>query len=83
MKVINATSKLTKAGFSVSEIYPSAFRATKENLRHVVEFHRNGGGENVTCIRVRCVADKDDVQTDYCAGVFVETITSAIAIAQN
>jgi hypothetical protein len=48
-----------------------------------VEFHRNGGGENVTCIRVRCVADKDDVQTDYCAGVFVETITSAIAIAQN
>jgi hypothetical protein len=83
MTITNATRKLTKAGFTVSETYPCAFQATKENFRDVIEFRRNGGGsENVVCIRVRRTNDLDDSMSDYSAGCFVNTITRAMKIAR-
>ena len=75
MTIANAIKKLNKAGFAVTE--NCGFRAAKSGAK-LIEFYRNGREGDVTCIRVRRAGDQDDSMTDYCAGVFVDTITAAI-----
>ena len=79
MTIANAVKKLEKAGYSVSNT-GSFFTARKAGSK-VIEFIRNGNYDSVATIRVRRVLDQDDSMTDYCAGVFYETITAAIKAA--
>ena len=79
MKVASAVKKLEKNGFEVTENRGNFF-AIRGNK--VINFFRNGGGDEITCIGVRNQNDHDDPMTDYYAGVFVDSITKAIRIAQ-
>jgi hypothetical protein len=80
MTVTNAIKKLGKAGFQIVGDY--IFSASRMGSRMVIEFSRNGGGsEEVVCIRVRAKTDHDDSMTDYCAGVYCDSITQAIRLS--
>jgi hypothetical protein len=81
MTTANAAKKLTKAGFNVSEIRNGFYRASSDATKYVIEYFRNGGSDEITCINVRSLDDKHDSQSDYCAGVWANNITQAIAIA--
>jgi hypothetical protein len=81
MTTANATKKLTKAGFTVSETRPGYYHAAKPTTPSVIEYFRNGRSDQVVCINVRHVADKHDSQSDYCAGTFADSITQAIRLA--
>lgn len=60
-----------------------AWTATLDGSTHQVEFHRNGRDEDVVCIRVRRSTEQDDIQSDYIAGIFVDTITQAIKLVEG
>jgi hypothetical protein len=77
MTIANATKKLIKAGFIVLNVSGSFTAAHKDSAR-VIEFHRNGGSDNVTCIRSRRISDKDDAMSDYFAGSWHDNITQAM-----
>lgn len=86
MKVANAISKLSKSGYAVETIKGvtgavTGYVARKPSSKYHISFHRNGGTENVTCIRVMHCNDQDDIQTDYVAGVFAKNISQAISLA--
>jgi Fe2+ or Zn2+ uptake regulation protein len=81
MTIKNAIKKLEKAGFTVEHNH--GYHATKQGCGEVIDFHQNGREDYVTCIRVRAAWDKDEIQTDYCAGVFVDNISQAIRIADR
>jgi hypothetical protein len=80
MTTTNAAKKLTKAGFTVSEIKGS-FQASHPATAYIIEYIRNGGSDNIICINVRTTNDKDDSMTDYFAGTWVDNITQAIRLA--
>jgi hypothetical protein len=80
MTTTNAAKKLTKAGFTVSEIKGS-FQASHPATAYIIEYIRNGGSDNIICINVRRANDKDDSMTDYFAGTWVDNITQAIRLA--
>ena len=80
MKVQNAVNKLTKLGMTVTE-NQGHFTATKTDMSDVIEFSRNGGSDNITCIRVRRSNEQDDFQTDYFAGVYADNMAQAIRLA--
>jgi hypothetical protein len=77
MTIANATKKLIKAGFIVLDVSGS-FTAAHTASNRVIEFHRNGGSENVTCIRSRRISDKDDAMSDYFAGSWHDNLTQAM-----
>jgi hypothetical protein len=81
MTLQNAIKKLNKNGFAVESV-GNMFSAAIENGKDVIEFFRNGGSEEVTCISVRRKDDESDSMRDYCAGCFVDNISQAIRIAQ-
>lgn len=94
MKTENAVKKLNRAGFLVKlheenrhdlitgeKLKPSRYTAIKEGYRDIISFHDQRG--EVVCINVRDKDDHGDVQRDYHAGVYVSSIKSAIAIAEN
>jgi hypothetical protein len=82
MTTTNATKKLTKAGFKV-ESTGYRFQASNPSFARVIEFHRNGDSEEITCIKVRHANDHNDVMTDYSAGSYADNITQAIRRAAN
>ena len=77
MTIANATKKLIKAGFIVLDVSGS-FTAVHTESNRVIEFHRNGGSDNATCIRSRRISDKDDAMSDYFAGSWHDNITQAM-----
>lgn len=83
MKYENAIKKLTKAGFTTVKSTSSdrLFVSRKAGLKSRIEF-RTGGDGRVSSIRSIYAGDNDDIHTDYCAGVFCDNITQAIAISK-
>lgn len=78
MKVNNAIKKLDKyTPVIVND--GSLFSAAKNG--QVIEFYRNGRSDDICCVRLRRTTDKDDIVTDYSAGVFCDNITQAIKVA--
>jgi len=82
MTTTNAAKKLTKAGFTVSEIRNGFYQAASNAASCVIEYFRNGGSDNITCICVRHPNDKHDSQSDYSAGVWADNISQAIKLAR-
>jgi hypothetical protein len=84
MKYSNAIKKLKKNGFTVKEDGEGQVWATIGNRE--VDFFCNGkfsqDGE-ICCIRTRALSDKDDVMTDYSAGVFCDNLSQAIRLASR
>jgi hypothetical protein len=80
MTTTNAEKKLTKAGFTVAE-KNGLIQASKLGCKYVIEYFRNGGSQEVTCINVRRFDDHHDSMTDYAAGIWANTITQAIRLA--
>lgn len=90
MNVTNALRKLAKAGFTVVATHTSsgsehmvagtdtAWIASHKDSGEVIEFLRNGRGEEITCIRTKRPNDKDDSMTDYFVGIWQTNITQAI-----
>ena len=76
MKATNALKKLTKAGFVVTQ---SGNRYSAQAGRNVIEFHQQD--EDIICIRVRSVNDRDDVMSDYSAGTWCDNLSQAIHLA--
>ena len=81
MTTANATKKLEKAGFTVTEIRSGYYHCFRPNSKTVIEYFRNGSSDEITCINVRAIDDKHDSQSDYCAGVWANNITQAIKLA--
>jgi hypothetical protein len=81
MKTQNALTKLHRAGFRVTEKSNAPGRFVAINTSpYLIEFLSQRG--EITLIRVRRGSDQDDVMRDYSAGMFVDNITQAIAIAR-
>jgi hypothetical protein len=81
MTIANATKKLEKAGFKISQVR-NIFQATHESTKYLIEFFQNGGGsESIACINVRHASDHHDGQSDYFAGIWANNITQAIRLA--
>ena len=83
MKIQNAINKLQKHGFAVTTADDRSFTATKQGLRRVVEFSRNGRSDEATCIGFRPINDHSDPITDYCATFFCDSLAKAIRSATN
>jgi hypothetical protein len=83
MKIQNAINKLQKHGFTVTTADDYSFTATKQGLRRVVEFSRNGRSDEATCIGFRPINDNSDPLTDYCATFFCDSLIGAIRSASN
>lgn len=73
MKLENAIKKLKKNGYKVTS---NDSRHTALKGQQVIEFASQDG--RVLYVRSRGVNDKDDIMTDYSAGVFYDNITQAI-----
>ena len=80
MKVANATKKLIKAGFEVTN---NGRSISAKKGRHVINVTANGGDltDTVATVRVRAACDLDDSQSDYSAGVYCDNVSQAIRIA--
>lgn len=76
MQTINAITKLTKAGFQVTNS-GNRYHATANN--QVISFFDQQG--SVICINVRSQNDHDDAMSDYSAGVFCDNLKQAITLA--
>lgn len=83
MTIANATRKVEKAGFKVTQNPNNGqfYVARRDGFSQVVEFTRNGHSDDVATIRVRRESDKDDSMSDYCAGMFYDNIAQAIRAA--
>lgn len=76
MQAINAVKKLNKAGFQITQ---NGNRYSAQAGRNAIEFSQQG--DDIVCIRVRSVNDKDDVMSDYSAGVFCNNLSQAIRLS--
>jgi hypothetical protein len=77
MKIEIAIKKLTKAGFKIVS-NSSVYSAKKDGCKYLVEFYRNGGTDEATCIGYRRENDHSDSMIDYCATFFCNNISQAI-----
>lgn len=80
MKNINAIKKAERAGYNVITEDDHKFVAQKEN--RLIEWFKSRSGD-IHCIRIRNANDHDDSMTDYCAGIFVHNLTSAISLSNS
>jgi hypothetical protein len=76
MQTTNAITKLTKAGFQVTN---TGNRYQAKANRQVISFVDQQG--SIICINVRGQNDQNDAMSDYSAGVFCDNITQAIRLA--
>ena len=87
MTIKNAIAKLQRNGWTVN--YTDSchlYVATREGSRNIIDFHPNGSNtpeNSITCLRVRAIHDQDDMQSDYCAGCFVDSMSQALRIAER
>jgi hypothetical protein len=80
MTIANAIKKITKAGFTVTQ-NGQHFTAEKQGINYLVEFCKNGSSDMITCIGVRHKNDHSDIQSDYCASIYVDNLSQAIRLA--
>jgi len=80
MKITSAISKLEKNGFTIAN-ESHFYTATKEGLRYVVQFMRNGHSDETAFVGVRAINDRNDSQSDYCAIIFCNSLKQAIQLA--
>jgi hypothetical protein len=80
MTTANAVKKLTKAGFQVTDAGRSI---TAQKGRNVIDLSVNGGelAGTIATVRVRAACDRDEVQSDYSAGVYCNNVAQAIRLA--
>jgi len=78
MKLTNAIKKLEKYG----KVEFNGHCYTTIQGTTAVEFLKNGSSEDITCIRVRSIHDKDDIQSDYSAGTWCDNLSQAIRIVR-
>ena len=74
MKLSNAIKKLEKYG----KVENNGISYWTIQGNTAVEFMKNGSSEDITCIRVRSIHDKDDFQSDYSAGTWCDNLSQAI-----
>jgi hypothetical protein len=83
MTIANAIKKLDRNGWTVSHT-ERHYVATKQGVKNVISFLPNGQDlpeNSAVCLRVRNVSDRDDMQSDYTAGVFVDSMAQAFRLA--
>jgi hypothetical protein len=83
MTIANGIKKLERAGWTVVK-RERLYVASKAGCSHVIDFHPNGEDKpenSLTCLRVRRLTDLDDMQSDYCAGAFVDSMAQALRLA--
>jgi hypothetical protein len=83
MTIKNAIAKLERSGWKVLHA-ERHYIARKEGLNTEISFLPNGQDTPETsavCLRVRNVSDRDDIQSDYCAGVFADSMAQALRLA--
>jgi hypothetical protein len=80
MKIKNAISKLTKAGFNITNV-GNKYTAAKAGCKYVVEFIRNGSSDETACVGYRHQNQFSDSMSDYCATFFCDNLSKAIASA--
>ena len=76
MQTTNAITKLTKAGFQVTN---SGNRYQAIANCQIISFFDQSG--SIICINVRSQNDHDDAMSDYNAGVFCDNLKQAITLA--
>jgi hypothetical protein len=76
MQTTNAITKLTKAGFQVTN---TGNRYQAKANHHIIRFFDQQG--SIICINVRGQNDHDDAMSDYSAGVFCDNLKQAITLA--
>jgi hypothetical protein len=76
MNATNATKKLVKAGFEITQ---TGNRYMAQKASSIISFVVQS--ESVICIKIRSQNDRDDSQSDYSAGVFCDNLTQAIKLA--
>ena len=76
MNATNATKKLVKAGFEVTQ---NGNRYMAQKASSIISFFVQS--DSVICINIRNQNDCDDVCSDYTAGVFCDNLTQAIKLA--
>jgi hypothetical protein len=84
MTIGNAVRKLERSGYKV-ERDGSHFVARKTGVLDLIEFLPNGSAEpenEICCLRVRRDADKDDMQSDYSAGSYYDSVAQAMRAAE-
>lgn len=76
MTIQNAIKKIEKlTGIKVEEQH-GCYKIIKNGRE--LSFRQNGSEGSATCFRTRGLNDLDDVQSDYCAGVFWDNCAQAI-----
>lgn len=76
MNATNATKKLVKAGFEVTQ---TGNRYMAQKASNIISFFVQS--DSVICIKIRSQNDCDDSRSDYSAGVFCDNLTQAIKLA--
>jgi len=85
MTIKNAIAKLNRAGW-ITEHKERIYVACKEGRKYRISFHPNGQDlpeNSVVCLRVCHVNDKDDFQSDYFAGQYVDSMAQALRYAET
>jgi len=78
MTITNAIKKLEKSGWIIARVN-SQYVASKLGNGHVISFLSSGPETlEVACLRVRRTNDFDEIQTDYHAGVYVDSVAQAL-----
>lgn len=81
VKCSSVVGKLRKAGFDVNEWRPGSFLATRPDSPYRITWFRNGEGDSACCLNVAHKNDHDDMQSDYSAGSWCDSIAQAIRFA--
>lgn len=83
MLIKSAIAKLAKAQWTVNEISNGRYIASKAGIRDEIEFSRNGAeSQELTCLRVLSPNDHDHFNSDYCGGVWADSIAQALRLAK-
>jgi hypothetical protein len=78
MTIVNAIKKLEKSGWMIARVN-SQYVASKVGNGHVISFLSSGPeSQEVACLRVRRTNDFDEIQSDYHAGVYVDSMVQAL-----
>ena len=83
MLISSVTAKLRKAGWTWRESNNGQFSAMRPDNRYRIEWIRNGGTPDAICLKTRKVHDLDEMQSDYHAGCYSDSIKEAIARAER
>jgi hypothetical protein len=85
MTIGHAVMKLQRSGWQVTHT-SRHYLARKSGLNSEISFLPNGVDEptnEAVCLRVRSLNDTDDMQSDYTAGSFYDSMTQAIHAAER